>query len=258
MRHVIAALLILLLACDEKTDVTAYLGVTDRDLGTPPTIDILVDHGSNAPGTPENLDLVVSGILSQVARRPGSTVRGFWCANTVGESKLISAYVVPPPAKPNLRAREAHAKAVIADGSRRFHEAAAPFFADFHRKTTPLIETIARIALAGNPTGGDRVILAVTDLREESELFGRFECDALPSRDAFLASVATVLPKDSLQGATVYAVFAAPDSVDGDRCPVRIARFRAITQLFAAAIEQAGGRFLLSPTSIPQLERKSS
>jgi hypothetical protein len=239
---------LLLVACSKVDSTLTYLGVKNAPAPSAVEIDVLCDYGS-APCTPERLRVVADAAFSQVALRPGSVVRLWWLGNSVGETTLIASMTIPPSRGTSLRAREAHRDHLIAEGRALFEKASAPLFADFIRRKSPLLESIGKIALAGG--NSTRQLWLVSDLLEES--LYRFECGALPDEDAFRQTVGPILPQDSLRNVTVFAVYASPDTIDRDRCPVSVERFRAIATLYESAITTAGGSFRLSATATPTI-----
>lgn len=253
MRALCSLLAILaIVGCGKVDPALVYLGLKNAPAPSPVEIDVLCDYGG-APCTPEHLRAVAEAAFGQTASRPGSTVRLWWLGNTVGETALIASATVPASRGESLRARETHRAQVIAAGVASFERASTPLFSDFSRRRSPLLESLGKVSLAS--AGRSREIWLITDLLEES--LYRFECGALPDEDSFRATLSHILPPDSLRGVTVYAIYAAPNVIDRDRCPVYVERFRAIAALFEAAIGQAGGRFHLSPTSIPTAGARS-
>ena len=240
------AVVLSLVSCDRASSAARYLGLTNAPPDAPVAVDILCDFGG-APCTPERLRAVGEAAFGQVALRPGSVIRLWWLGNTVGETTLLTTTTIPESRGASLRAREAHRTHIITSGIASFEKATAPLFAEFSRRRSPILESLGKISIASTSRG--REIWLVTDLLEES--LYRFECGALPDEDSFRSTLAAILPADSLRGVSVYAIYAAPNVIDRDRCPVYVERFRAIVTLFEAAVGQAGGRFHLSPTSVP-------
>jgi hypothetical protein len=236
------------LGCEGLNSAATYVGLRNPEPEASVEIDLICDYGGS-PCTPERLRLVAESAFDQVSLRPGSAVRLWWMANTLGESIAIATYTVPPVRGTSVRAREAHRASVIRAGTGSFERAAAPLFRDFERRRSPILESLGKVALASQHPA--REVWLVSNLLEES-IF-RLECDRLPQDGVFRSRVAEILPPGSLRGARVVALYSAPDAID--RCPVSVERFRAITSLYESAISQAGGRFVLSPTAIPTIPR---
>jgi hypothetical protein len=239
---------LLVFGCGNGDSVLEYLGLRNAPEPAAVELDVLCDYGG-APCTPERLRVVAEAAFAQTALRPGSVVRLWWLGNAVGDTALIGSMTIPPCRGASRRAREAHQAQVIAAGRAAFEKASAPLFADFRRRRSPILESLGKIAMASGSRS--REVWLVSDLLEEN--LYRFECDALPDERSFRQTVAPILPHDSLRDVQVYAIFAAPSTIDRDRCPVYIPRFRAITALFEAAVGQAGGQFHLSPTTMPTI-----
>lgn len=244
----LAMLFPLLGACRRVDSALTYLGLKNAPPPVAIELDVLCDYGGS-PCTPERLRAVADAAFGQMALRSGSTIRLWWLGNTVGETVLLTSTTIPPSHGESLRARETHRAQVIEAGRASFEKASAPLFASFARRRSPLLESVGKIALASSSRS--REVWLVSDLLEEG--LYRFECGALPDEDSFRASLAAILPEESLRGVTVYGIYATPSSIDRDRCAVSVERFRAITALYETGVGQAGGRFHLSATSIPTL-----
>jgi hypothetical protein len=249
----VLALLITLFfsSCDRARGVGEAVGILNRSPGTPPTIDLLLDSGGGSPATPETTDALVADVVGQYASLPGTTVRCWWLSNDA-TSPLLGTFVVTASPKPSARAVTEHERELRTSATVFFHAVAAPYFVSFHRTRSPIIDGLASVSLAGSATAGEHIVLLLTDLLEHSRL-GSLDTCGSPPVGHLVQRVRQVLPPGSLQGVTVYAVLSQPSRQH--RCAVPAERFRVIADVFAKAIGNAGGRFVLSSTSFPVLRK---
>ncbi len=110
-----------------------------------------------------------------------------------------------------------------------------------HARRSPIAETVTRVSLATAPPEVERWIVVVSDGLEVSD-FGNFECAKLPRASAFAQSLQgkKILGPGSLAGIHLRLCFLDLAPVDGDRCPMTVARAINVRALWATAFAAAG------------------
>jgi|GEM_PF-2704709 len=192
------------------------------DARVPPgvTLDLVCD--ADVTGcTAATLRSTVSSLVPGLP--PQSVVRLFAVADDIVDSRELYRCATGAR-KPNAQAeqdRRAAEARQITDG---VLAAAGPLFAITKRHASPIAQTIHRVLLAGNPSGGVHHLVILTDARQVTKALAPddplgdldFECGAIP--DDFPDRLARFFPKDSLHGVHVHFANVELSSVDGHRC----------------------------------------
>lgn len=150
--------------------------------GTPPppplVIDVLVDASEDSSGSPETATSVITLAARSVASRPGSVLRVWVLAATVGRTRNVSMATVPAPSRAGKRFREAARDSFLRDALPALLDPVLAALKEPSPRRTPLVQSILLVALADAPIHAPRHLVVVTDLRE-SELWK--ECSHPPS-----------------------------------------------------------------------------
>lgn len=193
------------------------------DAKVPPSI--TVDFACDADVTGCTEDTLKSTVASEVPTLPPhSEIRLFAVADDIVASRELYR-VTTGARKPNAQAEEDRRRAETKQITDDVMRAAAPLFVITKRHASPIAQTIHRMLLAGNPSGGVHHLVILTDGRQVSKAVGPddplsdldFECGAIP--DDFADRLARFFPKDSLRGVHVHFANVELASVDGHRCP---------------------------------------
>lgn len=187
------------------------------------TLDIVCD--ADVVGcTPSSSRSTVTALLPGLP--PKSVVRVFACADDVVASRELYR-VTTAVAKPNPNAERDQRKAETTQITNDVVRVTAPLFVPRH--ASPIAQTLHRVVLAGNPSGGTRHVVILTDGRQVSHgMSGRksdddplgdvdFECGDIP--DDFPDRLANLFPKDALHNVHIHFANVDLARVDHARCP---------------------------------------
>ncbi len=218
-------------------------GICAEPLPPPIVGDLLVDVSLGAPTSVGIVSEDAGTLLAHVAHRPGSIVR-LWVLGAHLED-TTSVYTVTVP---HVRGRSPREKAAVesrfvSTETARVATVIAPFFVRPRPRNSPIIEGIARVAMADGYSLG-RVLVVLTDGREVSSLLhADFECARLlPTVAQFEGQLheRRLLEPASLTGIEVVLARMSMPAIPGRNCPVGIARELHIRDLFNAALHSAG------------------
>ena len=220
------------------------------------TVDIICDR--TAKCSIDTLGATVDDALRFLASHPaGSQVRVWMMGTRVTDVTQIAASNVSVEQTTGDRAKAASAFRFVEREKPRLLAAAQLAMAGRVPKKSPIAETLTVVAWAEVRTDR-RIILCLTDGREESEIGGDFACDRLPDDDTWLRNLAAhrLLAPKSLEDVTVHFAFMAVTAVQGRACDVSIARETAIRGLWRASVERAGGTatFTTGPANLTELK----
>lgn len=221
-----------------------WLGVVDPPSPPVVTVDVLCDHSSGSSCDERSLASTLELVLQRVVQSPGSEVRVWSMGDDLTSTVLVARQSVTAPAKSGVRAQRAHDREFLNAAREVFQQATASMFSQ-HRRRSPIAESLALVALSSTPQTHHRIIVALTDAREESR-FAHFECGSLPSTEPFLDSLHAegVLMPGSLASVNVIFSFAGLTPVEADRCRITIDRFTRTQEIWRAVIQTAGGAFV--------------
>lgn len=242
----------LLLGCDVPGTVAVVRHTIAPPTPRPLAIDIVIDAGVGA-ATPEGVAATIASSIDAAVGRPGSTIRLFAVGqHRVSESRLLSRYEIPPPARPSRRMVLAHERKHRTLAASRLQAAARTLFEDRSRTQTRLAEAITIAALARN-VSGDRVLVIESDLRETS--IADLEC-SVPAVGDFTERLnrAGLLPPDSLRGARIWLAHQRPNDVEGDRCAASVRHYADLTALWSMTLRRTGATVVVT-SGIPEVTR---
>lgn len=224
--------------CLEIRAACEGIGVCDKPAPPALTVDVICDSSRGSTCTSEAIGETLDVILREMARRPGSTVR-LWALASSVDGVVTVGNVTSPEMPPADGARRAHEELFIKAARAQLVRAAEAAFAR-PPKQSPIADTIARVLMASSGDADRRLVL-ISDMREVGRF--DFECGPLPSPPTFVKRLKDerVLVQDGLKGVGVAFTYVGVPPVDTRRCPVTIARARAIETLWRELVASAGG-----------------
>ena len=216
------------------------LGFCDQAPSPPVFIDLLCDASAGSSCTRQTLERALDAVLVHVADKPGSRIRLWTLAKTVGETAAVAERTVPPATRGSARAEQAQQKRFRDAARDLLLEAADPSFSEAPARRSPLAEALSKVGLA-EADGLPRVIIAITDGREVSTGLD-FECGLLPSDARFLTVLRrrSLLTPGLLTRTHVEFAFAASEPIPGRGCAVQVEREVGSRALWTAALNAAG------------------
>lgn len=237
MRHAFALLLVTIIGCDRATQFAQRTGLATAAPPPPEQIEVMCDSGHGSTCTQESLAMTMGVILPYVASRPGSVVRLWSVADDPADSRMIAERQSTAPKRAGVKARRAHEKRFIEESRVFFTTAARPLFEQTQRQSTPLFESLTRVALT--TATRRRQIVLISDLREETPRTARTECGPLPKNLDALHERGILTPA-LLKNTTVHLSFVSFERVENDRCPADIGRFAQLQNLWRDALVASG------------------
>lgn len=258
---VLSTSLIILSGCDSPAakkagGVLQTAGLMAAPEPTVISIDLLCDRPACSPATlPAVLDLT----LTEVSARPRSELREWVQGDDVTTTQLVAQRISPAADETSEAIRRAAARKFVAEGSTALQQAVASMITSKPHASSPVPESITKIALTPpSVESWRRIIIVQSDARyvasrgKEGDERLDFECGDLPDADAFVAHLhaAQVLPPGSLRGIDIIISGAAVAPVDANRCMFSLPRARDVERLWFAALRAAGAR---SITYVPSL-----
>ena len=236
----VAALLALAACRNGGSSFAELLGVKDKPVAQPVTIDVLCDPSRGSTCTKATLRLVLTQSLNTAVDRPGSSVRLWMQGHDVATTCMIAAAISSRTKLTGKHSKLRHQQRWVSTQVRILTDKAAVHLLK-KRRRSPIAESITRAALARTESPMPRVLIVVSDGLEVST-FGDFECGTLPSAKRFVRDLQhnNVLPARSLSGISVHFSHADLAPIDGERCAVTLKRVGEISNLWSAAIRAAG------------------
>lgn len=252
---ILCGLLLLFTGCDKDSrlhDLCVKSGICDRVPPPPGLFDIQCDSSDESSCTAATLHATTDAVLDSVAEAPGSVLRLWVFGEELTDIRPIVTLTVPtttggPAVRRSAQKRwKDHARGVIDAASNELFSRAV-------LRRSRIAEAFGEIARADNPDHLPRTIVYIGDRLEESA-FGHFECQDLPSPDAFLARVqhAGVLQRDSLKD--VHVTFAYGNT-SRHPCP-SLARDAKVEAIWSTLISKSGGTPEFYQEGLPQKEKE--
>jgi hypothetical protein len=210
----------------------------------PSTVDVICDFGGGSSGcTASSLEVILREVTPSLPA--GSVVRLHGMTDDVARASQLAVFTTTKPKKRTVRAVAGHQRRQTDAVVREFLAAAAPVFTIDDRRASPIAETIARVILVGNRTGGNRAVFVLSDGRQFSKAsptLGRldFECGPLPSGEEFGAQLRELLP--STEGIAIHFRFAKLEPVAKNRCAATVERYAALQETWTTALQTVGAR----------------
>ncbi len=217
------------------------VGLCEAPRPTPFVVEVVLDTSLGSPCTAETARASITRALQAVADRPASMARVWAQGTQLSDTTPVATVEYTLPARSGTRVLRAHRERFLRESEATITAAITPLFQVPRKRRSPILETLARIAITASPNGMPRTILLVSDAREVSS-FGDFECDLVPTTRRFLPMLRRrqVLPPGSLTGTRVVWSFVNLAPVEGRVCPVTIARATAIENLWRTVLTEAG------------------
>jgi len=242
-----------LAGCDWSKRTVVDLGLVDAPAPPPLAVEVLCDGSRGSTCSVSTLALVLNPTLTAAASRPGSIVRLWMQGSTVDRTRIVWAATSLKPQRSGRRAVQDEESRWVAKSLRDALLAARPSLG-CRGVRSPIAETVTRVSLATAPQDAERWIVVLSDGLEVSD-FANFECANLPRASTFVQSLGRkrVLGPDSLAGIHVRMCFLDLGPVDGDRCPMTVARALGVRALWAAALAAAGSRDVQVTDGAPTL-----
>jgi hypothetical protein len=254
-RFVILVLVLGGTACDSKAGkILRGIGESTTVLDPPPAapvaLDLLCDSSVGSTCTEKNLAATLDAVLPTVAARPTSTILLWELGDTVAQTRIVAEATATPSPRPSLQVVRTHQQRFVVQTKTLLVQAAQPLV-DHPSRRSPIAEAIAKIALNTTAPGVGRIIVILSDGREESG-FGHLECGPIPQPEDFLQRLheASVLTPNSLAGVRVRWSFFTLEPVPGKRCASTISRYQRTQAVWTAVLSSAGADATLS-TSTP-------
>lgn len=247
--HLFATLLLLpLFGCTKNP---AIAGTTE-----PTTFIVLFDRSKNSPGAPGFNQAVNAYVADRASAVPGSVIELHLLGSDLGSCRHLGTF--------SFTGSKRTGAASVESARRKFREtyiaSAQQLLDDAQPDTPPTASPIAAgIAKVARRLQGldSAVIIVVTDLRES--VSGRYDAECGPLDEArfqrYLARNAYLTP-GSLEGARVeiYGVDASP--IDGNRCPVTMARQEQLEANWRSALTTAGAASAVIAPTVPLIPSK--
>lgn len=249
--HLFATLLLLFLFGCTKNPATG--GTTE-----PTTFIVLFDRSRNSPGAPGFNQAVNAYVADRASAVPGSVIELHLLGTDLGSTRLLGTFRFAGSKRTGAAsvesARRKFRETYIASAQQLLDDAQP----DTPHSASPIAAGIARVArrLQGLDCA---VLILVTDLREVVR--GRYDAECGPLDETrfqrYLARNAYLTP-GALEGARVeiYGVDASP--IDGDRCPVTMARQEQLEANWRSALTTAGCASVLMAPTVPQTPQKGA
>lgn len=212
---------------------------------TPPPIvgDLLVDVSLGAPTSASVVSDDAGTLLSHAARRPGSIVRLWVLGAHLEDTVNVHTVTIPRFRGRSPRERSSEETRFVSTERARIATLIAPFFERPRPRNSPIVEGIARVAMADG-YGHGRVLAVLTDGREVSSLLSAdWECARLlPTVARFEGQLHArrLLEPGSLSGVEVFLARMSAPPVPGRSCPVGMARELHIRELLRSVLRTAG------------------
>lgn len=249
-----------LIACSDASararrlahEAAAQSGLADRAPQSARAFVFLCDTSPRAGCSEPVLDQLIPALARGASQAPGSTLAVVTLGSTVDETREVAALTAPPlPTRP--RDRDAALARFVETTRQTLCPPMRPVLAGARPRRSPIVESIAKVALSRNPSL-PLSLVAVSDALEDSH-FGSFACGPLPSPTAWTALLQRrgVLPIGSLSGVSVHFVLAHAGPQGTRRCVPSIGRERAIRTLWSHALTRAGAAavtFVSSPSEL--------
>jgi hypothetical protein len=229
------------------TQVSEVVGLSDPAPPSAITVDVLCDH-SSAACQEGRLRLELLWGLDGIVDRPGSNLREFALGDDLASTKLLAEVTVTPSPNPSTSAVRAHQASFRTTALEHLMAAAGPLWKRAHR-SSPIVETLGGVALY--PAAKERIIVILSDLRQESAAFGNFECGALPSTPSWNARTKSLFAP--LRGSQVFAAYVTPfEPVGQARCSSTNDRHTRLLDLWNSSLTSSGAKVVISADAINQ------
>lgn len=237
---------LVLAACTTIRQTAETIGLTDPSAPPPLTVSIGCDISSVAC-SPEHLRDLLVWLLPAISARPSSVVRLFVLGDDLASTRLVAETHSMAPPSLAVAVVKSHAAAFVAATQEAFTTAMAGRWSQ-RRAASPIIEGLG--AITTYPANGKKVVLLLTDLRQESPL-GSFECNTLPRIASWQQQTKRALAH--LTDATVIVAYASPlEPVSGGRCRPSNERYDRIVDLWTGALQARGARLTVFADTIPK------
>lgn len=220
-------------------------------------IDGLLDTSLGSPGLDkDNFRAAVRATAELALSAPESRVRWHLLGPSVDTLRLLGEKVSPPLPRRGARAVAEARERFIRDLTELMMTAATPAFSGRPLRASPLIGALGRLAVADTHGLEQRVVVALSDGREMSDL-ADLECLPLkkfPASAAWERSTARLIPPGSLRNTAVFFAYAtvAPTLRTG-RCPEpSVERTLRTQELMRSALMQGGATQVLFASGLPE------
>ncbi len=210
-------------------------------LSAPVTVDLICDHSAGSTCNRESLTTNVDVVLTHIGDHPGSLVRLWSQGRTVDDTVLVGTREVPPLKNGSRKARHGAAIRFVQEARPFLLKASEPMFGDAAFHTSPIAETISRVALSSSRPGQNRVIVIITDGREFSPTLGDFECKVIPDKTVFRHQLDKhrLLMANTLANTHVVFANVTIGPIENGRCAATLERAATIQDLWQSSLAEA-------------------
>lgn len=225
---------------EKATAVCREWGFCDVPAPPPLALAIGCDRSLHAPCTKETLLATAERAAEVIATRPGSQLAVWLIGGSVGETRELVNVASPPQTGKGRGTQAEQARRFVASTRALVLAAAEPALAGAPPHRSPLVESLAKMALA-DTHGLPRHLVLITDAREVSPDTADFECS---KRLLAETDWQRRLDKQHLLAAGSLAGFAITFShmtaSPSGRCPVSVERELSIRHLWESCLKHAG------------------
>lgn len=227
------------------------VGMCDAPVQPAETVDLLCDGSVGSSCDASTLSSVIELLLDRVVRRPGSKLRLWILGGSVAETRVVFERMSPSIRLRGDRPLPASARTWVRSTLEAALLAARPAIEGRKLRASPLIESFAKIALAGSH-GQPRLVTAITDGREFADW--NFECGPLPKDRGWKRWLERrdLLSPDTFADARIFFAHARLGPT-GPRCEQRVDRELRIRQLWRLAFEGAGASEFSVESGVPEI-----
>lgn len=245
-------------SCDgnvgEFPQILATLGLTDPPTPDPEFFQVLVDPSPGSSGNKSNLELVLEVILQRVGERPGSELRLWMMAEQVEDTVLwATTRVSDPPGRGGPQAQAAYRLRWAENEQELLLHQSDSFFPRWRYRSSPIVESVSKIALAFVPGGRTHRLILLSDGRPVSPLVGDLECRPPTDLEAVAERIRQhgLLVPGSLAGVEVRFSFYGMGPVEQRRCRVSIEHERLLRNFWEKILKDAGATKVLFEVGSP-------
>lgn len=210
---------------------------------TPPSVlvSLLCDASAGASCDPATLEATVSSVVGEIVEAPGSMLEIWVMGSSAAETQKVAEFRVPASSRNGLRAIQSHQEQQMRDALELVRDATADYFASNAPSRSPIIGSLAKIALLTPAADEEWDVLILSDLLEYSD-GNDFECAPPRDPEEFVESILSsgILIPDALRGARLVFTGMTLGPIDSERCSLDISRVRRIQELWTLLLTSAG------------------
>lgn len=221
-------------------------------------IDGLLDTSLASPGLDKDtFRSAVRATAEAAASSPGSIVRWTILGPSVDTMRVLGEKVSPSLPRRGTRAVSEAKERFVREVTELMMTAAAPALSGKPLRSSPLIGAFGRLAIADTHGIEQRVILALSDGREMSEL-ADLECLPLkkfPTAPVWERDTARQIPLGSLKNAQVFFAYSTVSpTLRTGRCPESsVERTLRTQELMRSALTHSGATRVVFASGLPEL-----